>query len=257
MFESLKKQLSELENADTAESSIPYEYNSKRENKTSLQTHLLTFDPNTIGLEDWKKLGLSDRTIRTIQNFKSKGGKFRKPEDIGKIYGMRKELFETLLPYVNISKPESHKPDTSQRILSFHRRKPEIVPFDINTADTSLLIALPGIGSKLANRIIGFRDKLGGFYSIAQVKETYGLTDSTFLMVQPYLLITSPVKMINLNTAGEVELKNHPYIRWTLAKTIISYREQHGRFKDIADLHSIKSLAPDVITKLQPYLSFD
>ena len=195
--------------------------------------------------------------IRTIQNFQSKGGKFRKPEDIGKIYGMRKELFETLLPYVIISKPEFPKSDTSQRIHTFHKRKPEIIPFDINTADTSLLIALPGIGSKLANRIISFRDKLGGFYSIAQVKETYGLTDSTFLIVQPYLLITSPVKMINLNTAGELELKNHPYIGWNLAKTIISYREQHGRFRDIADLHSIKSLAPEIITKLQPYLSLE
>jgi competence protein ComEA len=60
---------------------------------------------------------------------------------------------------------------------------------NINAADTSAFSTLPGIGSKLANRIITFREKLGGFYSANQVAEVYGLPDSTFLKIKPYLII--------------------------------------------------------------------
>src|SRR6185437_7375519 len=89
---------------------------------------------------------------------------------------------------------------------------------DVNLADTTALISLPGIGSKLAQRIIAFRNKLGGFYSIEQVGETYLLPDSTFQKIKPKLTIVgNNVKQININVASIDEMKAHPYLRYNLA----------------------------------------
>lgn len=79
------------------------------------------------------------------------------------------------------------------------RKKPLMVT--INDADTSAFIALPGIGSKLSARIVAFRDKLGGFYSVEQIGETWGLADSTFQKIKGRLQVSGEVRKINVNTA--------------------------------------------------------
>ena len=108
---------------------------------------------------------------------------------------------------------------------------------DINLADSAVWSRLPGISFRLACRIIHFRDRLGGFYSIDQVKETFGLPDSTFQLIRPFLRCGEMgVQKINLNIADLEVLQAHPYIRWKLAKEIIQYRAQHGGFKSIAEL---------------------
>jgi competence ComEA-like helix-hairpin-helix protein len=123
-------------------------------------------------------------------------------------------------------------------------------------ADTSAFIALPGIGSKLANRIINFRDRLGGFYTIDQVAETFALPDSTFQKVKPGLVLTTAtVKKININTATADEMKLHPYIRYNLAAAIVQYRTQHGNFQSVADIKKIMMVTEEIYNKLAPYLS--
>jgi competence ComEA-like helix-hairpin-helix protein len=135
-------------------------------------------------------------------------------------------------------------------------KKARLTVADINTTDTTALIALPGIGSKLAYRIINFRDKLGGFHSVDQVGETYGLPDSTFQKIKPYLNINpNAVRKININTATKDELKAHPYIRWQLANAIVEYRNQHGTYKSIDDLRNIVLIDEATLNKIAPYLS--
>jgi competence ComEA-like helix-hairpin-helix protein len=125
-------------------------------------------------------------------------------------------------------------------------------------ADTTAFIALPGIGSKLASRIISFRDKLGGFYSVEQVGEVYGLQDSTFQKIRKWLkLENASVKKININTATAEELKSHPYIRWNLAKLIIAYRNEHGAFGKTGDLKNITEVTEEVFEKMNHYLTVD
>ena len=126
---------------------------------------------------------------------------------------------------------------------------------NVNSADTVALIALPGIGSKLALRILNFRDKLGGFYSVDQIKETYGLPDSTFQKIKIYLIVDGQVEKINLNTATKDELKIHPYIKWNLANAIVEYRNQHGDYKSIDDLKNISMLDETTFNKIAHYLS--
>jgi competence ComEA-like helix-hairpin-helix protein len=133
-------------------------------------------------------------------------------------------------------------------------RKP-VPPVDINLADTTAFIALPGIGSKLAERIVKFREKLGGFYSIDQIGEVYGLADSVFQKIRPlFLMAPFLVKKININTVSLDELKAHPYIRFNIARSIISYREQHGAFTAIEDLKKLVLMTDDIYTKAYPYL---
>ena len=118
------------------------------------------------------------------------------------------------------------------------------------------LLLCPGIGSKLANRIITFREKLGGFYKVEQVAETFALPDSTFQKIKDKLIITNnEVKKLNINTAGLDELKIHPYIMYIIANAIVQYRNQHGNFSAISDIKKIMIITDDIYIKLSPYLT--
>src|SRR6185295_10645555 len=106
--------------------------------------------------------------------------------------------------------------------------------------DTATYISLPGIGSKLSQRIVAFRNKLGGFYSVNQVGETYLLPDSTFQKIKPRLFIgDAAVKQININLASVDEMKVHPYLKYTLANAIFQYRRQHGNFDSVGGIKKI------------------
>lgn len=218
---------------------------------------LFAFDPNTLPPEDWKHLGLNDRTIRTIVNYRSKGGHFYKPEDLQKIWGMPEGFYERVKSYIHITPTYTNSNVSFEKHTDYAaERKARLTIADINTADTSAFIALPGIGSKLALRIVNFRDKLGGFYSVNQIAETYGLPDSTFEKIKPYLQVNAgAVKKININTATKEELKNHPYIRWNIANAIVEYRNQHGNFSSLDELKNIVLIDDNTLAKIAPYLS--
>ena len=220
------------------------------------------FDPNTATVKDWMRLGIKEKTATTIQKYISKGGKFYKPEDIRKIWGLAQKDADRLIPYVQIKKeaaqfkvyektvyPErSPNTYTSRKIQNVH----------INSADTSSFKNLPGIGSKLAQRIINFRNKLGGFYSVDQVGETFLLPDSTFRKIKPFLILDDQaVKKVNINSASLDDLKNHPYIRFHVANAIVQYRNQHGNFNSVEDIKKIMIVTDSVFVKAGPYLSLD
>ncbi|HRP32508.1 MAG TPA: helix-hairpin-helix domain-containing protein [Agriterribacter sp.] len=221
---------------------------------------LFYFDPNTLSAEGWQELGLSARTARTIQKYLAKGGRFQKPEDIGKIYGLKKTEFERLLPFVRISKKEETPIDRkSLPAVPVKKIDPAYPPEKvfINSADTSAFIALPGIGQKLAGRIVNFRKLLGGFYSVDQISEVYGLSDSVFQQIKPFLECQSrDIKKININTADIIELKAHPYIKYQLANAVIRYRTQHGRFEGVKDLKKVHLISDDLLKKLEPYILY-
>lgn len=216
------------------------------------------FDPNTLTPVQWQRLGISGRTIQTIQNFITKGGRFYKAEDLGKIYGLKKQDYARLLPYVRIAKKEiEQKQERSAGAVSYSGRKNRVNSIAINIADTTAFITLPGIGSKLAVRIISFREKLGGFYSVEQIAEVYGLNDSVFQQIKPYLLCdAASIKKININTAGINELKAHPYIKYQVGNAVIQYRLQHGNFKNEGDLKQIHVMTDDLLQKLSPYINY-
>jgi competence ComEA-like helix-hairpin-helix protein len=227
------------------------------QNKTTAAAYF-PFDPNTATASQWQQLGLRPKTIQTILNYRSKGGRFRKPEDLLKIYGLPREQAEKLLPYVTIAATESSAAPVFKRDSFANRPATAKVPaqLDVNLADTSAWIALPGIGSKLANRIVAFREKLGGFYSIRQVGETYALPDSTFQKISGRLVLQSgPFRLININSASVDELKAHPYIKWNIANAIVQYRQQHGSYSSVLQLQRIAIIDEAWLEKVRPYLT--
>jgi len=216
---------------------------------------LFTFDPNTLNDEGWKKLGLNNRTVHTIRNYVAHGGRFRKSTDLQKVYGLKQEDYDRLLPYIQIAATEGEKKPFPSK-PKYVKVPPSAI--DINEADTSAFIALPGIGSKLANRIINFRDRLGGFYSVEQIAETYGLPDSTFQLIKPRLECASvTIRKININTADAGTLKLHPYIRWNIANAIVQYRQQHGAFRSPEELQQIVLITPELYQKIIPYVTVE
>lgn len=260
-------ELKEEENTDrftdrpNRDNSSNYQYDrSDKEYFNRPKGELFYFDPNTLNGEGWKKLGLRDKTVKTIQNYLAKGGHFYKPEDLSKIYGLFEDEYARLEPFIRIEGNKTIHPLAREnaRALSPITKTERYNIIDINTADTSAFITLPGIGSKLAARIVNFRDKLGGFYAISQVAETYGLPDSTFQKIKQYLKLDNPSKKkININVASVDELKAHPYIKYALANPIVAYRKEHGPFLKLEDIKKVMVVTEEVYQKILPYLSIE
>ena len=216
---------------------------------------LFNFDPNTLDEQGWRKLGLKDKTISTIKKYLSKGGSFKTASDIHKIYGINPALANKLEPFVRIESKATN-PQPSKPEMAIKPIPKSIV--DINQSDTAAWIALPGIWPALARRIVLFREKLGGFHSIDQIAETYGLADSVFQQIKPRLKLgADQVRKININTLDASQLKLHPYIGWKLANALVKYREAHGLYKTPQDLSQIDLFTPTILSKLIPYLSVE
>lgn len=225
-----------------------------------IKAELFSFDPNTLSAEGWKKLGLREKTIKTIRNYIEKGGKFRKPEDLQRVYGLRAEEYERLKGYVQIESlsPAALPANESASVKPAYFSRKEISAVDINTADSAAFEALPGIGAKLAIRIIHFREKLGGFYSVEQVGETFGLADSVFQRIKPLLNVREGmIHKININTTTREELKSHPYIRYAVAGALIAYRDAHGPFRELSAIKQVMVITEEIYVKLLPYLFID
>ena len=216
-------------------------------------SELFYFDPNNLNLNEWRRLGLPERLIQTILRYIEKGGHFRKAEDMKKLYGLQNSEYQRLSPYVRIMDvPNNFRPSPYKDRGTFFVKK--FIVTDINLADSADWSRLPGIGEKLASRIVHFREKLGGFYQVDQVAETFGLPDSSFQMIKPFLrLNTLTLNQINLNTATKEILQSHPYIRWQFAKAILEYRTQHGDFHSVDDLLQIATIDSATFEKLKPY----
>ena len=236
------------------EEHISTNYEPKRVN-TFVPGTLFTFDPNTLPADGWKRLGLNDKTIKTLINYRSKGGKFYKPEDLQKIWGLPDGFYDHVKSYMQIELQRNSFEKKDYVVGTYPKRERKTYAVNINEGDTSAFIELPGIGSKLALRIVNFRDKLGGFYSVEQVGETYGLPDSTFQKIKDYLQPGGTIKKININAATKDELKVHPYIKWNLANAIVEYRNQHGGYKSLDELKNIVLIDEVVFSKIVNYLS--
>lgn len=234
------------------------------------------FDPNTVSVAGWQQLGLPRWMAERIDKYRSKGGQFRKKEDLLKIYDFPPDAYETLEPYIQLpnsaprfaanaggaGKPENAGAEagTSALPTSAPAReryvKPAIQPFDINTADTTQLIALKGIGSKLASRIVQYRDGLGGFLSADQYSEIYGLDSINLAQLTLYAKVQSPVRKTPINTASAGDLDRLPYLSRRQAEVIVNYRNQHGAYTSPEALKAVRVLNAQTIAQITPYLSF-
>lgn len=235
-----------------------WDFNPVREKKNNTIT-LFAFDPNTAAKKDFDSLGLPGYLSDRIINYRSKGGSFRTPDDLGKIYGMDSTLLKRLYPFIHIKPRESRLTDSIPYKKTDSKKRAPVILQDLNLADTTQLKQIRGIGTVLASRIIKYRSALGGFVDQNQLKEVYGLDTTVVKMVNTQFYIDpsfSPT-LLNINTASESDLSNHPYIRSKIAKSIVAYRFQHGSFNEIADLLKIELIDQTVFDRIRPYLTME
>lgn len=229
----------------------------KFEQSAKSETVRFEFNPNTIEEAGLIELGFTSYLAKRIVNFRSKGGSFKNADDLYKIYGIDSGLVTELKPFISIPSVnrEENKPYEKFTYKSNTELRKIEVPTDINKADTTEFKKIYGIGSKLANRIVQYREKLGGFYSYSQLNEVWGLNQGLVELLQKkFVFNRETIKKININTVEQKTLEQHPYIGFKTAKNIMAYKKQHGKFNTIEDLRKIISLKDSVIIRLNNYL---
>ncbi len=218
---------------------------------------LFSFDPNLASAEDFSRLGLKSWQISRIQKYREKGGVFRKKEDFSRIYGITAIQYEKLEPYISIDSSFLRK-SVSGRRMTISRPAWRILSFEINTADSLQLDSLYGIGPVLASRIIRYRNRLGGFISLDQLKEVYGFPIQFYDSITAHLSVdTLKIVFIHLNTVSLEVLRKHPYLNIYQARSIIRYRELKGRFTGSGQVIENQLLPPEVWNRIKSYLRVD
>jgi len=221
----------------------------------TIKGELRSFNPNLSSAEDLIGLGFSKRYAKSLSNFISKGGKIRKAEDLYKIYNADTVFIKQAIPFVQI--PETNS-NFEPAIKEWEKSTPINYLVDINLADSSSLDKLPGIGSALSKRIINYRERLGGFISITQLNEVFGLRPTLVDSIAPYLQLSkTSIKPLAINELPADSLSKHPYISRKHAMLIANYRQQHGNYKQLNDLKNIKVIPDSVFQKLSPYITFE
>lgn len=228
--------------------------------RSDIPKKLFPFNPNHLPVEQWRKLGLSDRQIQVIHNYESKGGSFRRTEDLQKMYSISEACYQELAPYVRI--PAVEKPGFKPRNYRLEpgRAEPKkdsrIV--ELNAADSAALVEVRGIGPVLASRILQYRNRLGGYREVAQLREVFGIDSARYQDIFRQLTVdTVAIRKIHINRVGFDELRKFPYLRYKQMNAIIQYRKQHGNYTSVRDLTKINILDTEILRKIAPYLIFD
>lgn len=224
---------------------------------------LSSFNPNTLSREKWLAMNMDPHLVNTIKNYLEKGGHFYKKEDLIKIYGMSDEVYDALEPYIRIPKPaaDNSKKEVSTSYTnipdSVKKRKKQWKPItvDVNASDTVQMMRLKGVGAYYSRRILKFRDMLGGFTTKAQLLEVYGIDSARYLQFESQIQLNDTlIRKININEASLDQLKDHPYLDYYVAKSIVDRRIIHGKYKQLAEIKKIDLIHNDLYNRVKPYL---
>lgn len=228
-----------------------------------LKATYFEFDPNGLPESDWKKLGLSDKQIKGIKNYEAKGGKFYTKEDVKKMYTISAVQYARLEPYITIEsnfKKEDKFDNNFEKFKkeeSNYKNKPVII-VELNSADSSKLESIKGIGPAFASRIIKYRTRLGGFHSKEQLREVFGIDSLKYQQLKDMVSVNAEsIKKININTASFDDIKRNPYLTFKQINAIIQYRKQNGNYRSSEDLKKVAILNAEIIRKIEPYLNFN
>jgi DNA uptake protein ComE-like DNA-binding protein len=177
-----------------------------------------------------------------LLNYRDKKNGFKNWAEVEKVHGLTPQAIQLL-----------------QRYYFIRARK-----LEINQADSLALVQLPAIGPVLAARILKYKKLLGGyFYTVEQLKEVYGITPNAFKQFSPLLYVDTLAlknrQKIYINSASAEELAAHPYLQknYKLAKRIVNFRNKYGPIRNSQDLAKIYDITPEMIEKIEPYLSYE
>lgn len=212
------------------------------------------FNPNTLPIEGWIKMGFTPKQAKTLDNYRKAGATFKTKEDVKKIFFIDEEEYAIIEPYIEIKSisPNMTTVNNNRNVVS----KQYSLIIELNTADTTDLKELRGIGSVFAARIVKYRNLLGGFYQKEQLLEVYGMSDELYSKISNHVIVDSAmINTININTASLQQLNHHPYLDYYQAKAITKYRDLGNAFDNVDDLKNITLIDNDTFEKIKPYLS--
>ncbi len=249
-----------------------------------------SFDPNTADSATLVAAGLEPWQARNILKYRARGGRYRKAEDLKRVYGMTPEQYERMAPYVRIDKRfqpydenefegerarrEAARQERErlyeERLLerqareqarhdSLAKRYPrqekfeELVQLNLNTVDTTTLKKVPGIASYRARQIVRYRERLGGFVSTAQLAEIEGFPADE---LEAWFKVEGGVRRINVNKASVQEMGRHPYIGFSRAREIESYRRNQGRITSLDDLQLLDGFTAEERKRMREYVEY-
>lgn len=208
----------------------------------TVATHLFPFDPNKISVEEWQTLGVPAALAKRIINYRNKGGQFRKPDDLRKIWGMSVALANQLIPYIR----------TEYREPVFMPEKRVIQAIDINTANLEDWKSLPGIGNVLAEKIIKYRERSHGFGSREELRSVFGIKDSLLEQLQPFLRVNeNTLQRLPLNRSSAYQIESKTGIPPQIAKQIVKWRQENGWFSAIEELQQVPGFQVEWMQKFR------
>jgi len=218
----------------------------KKEDSSAIKAIEGFFDPNQASINELKQYGLNTFQAKNIVSYRNSGGSYRQPEDLLKIYGLDSTTYKRIFPYLKIEvveKPKTLIPE-------------EFIKIELNSADTTDLIKLRGIGSVFASRIIKYRNLLGGFYESRQLMEVYGFTEEMFASVKIFVTIdTTKIERIRINYAEFAEIIRHPYFNKSNVNAILNEKDKNGPIRNLSELKELESIDGEFFKKVKPYIN--
>lgn len=227
------------------------------------KTEVLPFDPNTASLELLLSAGLKTRTANNLIRFREKGGRIRSAEDMKKLYGITSEEWNAIRDKVlvgtnsqTLGNRRDSFPSENTQLQPGSNKGPEWRVVELNSADSLALESLPGIGPVLASRIIRYRERLGGFISLSQLLEVYGMKPEWYEKLVTHLRVdSSQVHPLDLNRIrSEAELR-HPYLTPWQTQAIWKYLSMGRKVTSSRELIDNKLLRKEEYEKIKPYLT--
>jgi DNA uptake protein ComE-like DNA-binding protein len=224
------------------------------------EVSLFTFDPNTATRDELTKLGLTERQVATLVSYRNAGARFRRPQDLARVYGIDSATVARLMPWVRIEAAKK-RPVRTETGIKAASEGPEpvtaaaMLPIDLNRCDSADLVRLDGIGPVLSARIIKYRRLLGGFVDLHQLNEVYGLDSSVVSAIMPGLSLTyDSVVPVVLDTLSYRDLARHPYIGPGPAGLIVRYRKLMGVPVTLSGLVQGRAMSREQALRLAPYV---
>ena len=229
--------------------------------RDTIEICMQMFDPNTVDSSTLVHLGFKPWQAKNMLKYRAKGGKYRKAEDLMRLYGMTDSMYQVLAPYVRIVHEEVDS-------LVFNSIKKDLSPtwksenkdtvLNLRTADTTELKMIRGIGSYRARQIVKYREQLGGFVCVEQVMEAKGMDQLEKDSVLRWFVLDSVVvEEMNVNKVSAQRLSKHPYLRFEQAKAIYELRRKKIWLKSVNDLEVLDCMDVKTLEKVTPYLNFD
>ncbi|WP_264536495.1 ComEA family DNA-binding protein [Flavobacterium sp. N1736] len=242
--------------------SVQSEIDSLKTVKYNAVPKIYTFNPNFISDYKGYKLGMSVQEIDRLLNFRKENKYVNSAKEFQEVTKISDSLLAVISPLFKFpdwtQNKKSFKTDRAEYVRKEYPKKEKIVLLDINEATQEDLMKIFGIGEALSFRILKQKEILGGFVSMEQMKDVWGLSPEVLFELNTHFkILTVPnFKKIAINDASLKELAQFPYFRYALAKQIVTYRSMNGNFKNIEDLAKIKDFPVDKAKIISLYLEF-